>query len=244
MKWSWKLGEVAGIGIFVHWTFLLLIGYIVFVRFQMGDDTAGVIESIAIVLAVFGCVVLHELGHALTAKRYGVRTRDITLLPIGGVARLERIPEDPVQEFWIAVAGPAVNVAIAALLFVVLLLWQGPEFFTQERVEQEVYTGDFLVTLLGLNIMLVLFNLLPAFPMDGGRVLRAALAHFTGDYVRATQTAASVGQVMAILFGLLGLFGGNFGCCSSRYLSIWVLRRKRTPCRSARSFEACRSAKL
>lgn len=202
MKWSWKLANVAGIGIYVHWTFMLIIGWIIMVRLGSGASAAGVVEGVAFVLAIFGCVVLHELGHALTAQRYGIQTRDITLLPIGGVARLERMPEDPVQEFWVAIAGPAVNVAIAAVLYVVLRATRGPISLDAESIQ----STDFLLNLLEVNVFLVIFNLLPAFPMDGGRVLRAILAHFSGDYVGATQVAASIGQMMAILFGVLGLF--------------------------------------
>jgi Zn-dependent protease len=220
MKWSWKLGTVAGIGIFVHWTFLILIGWILF-----GDVVRGVehkeppnqiiieaLEGTVFIIAIFACIVLHELGHALTARRYGVRTQDITLLPIGGVARLERMPEDPVQEFWIAVAGPAVNVAIAAVLFCALLvLGSSVTLPSTAEITIDVFQrfDKFLLQLLQVNLFLVLFNAIPAFPMDGGRVLRAVLAHFSGDYVRATQVAASIGQLLAIGFGFLGLFGTN-----------------------------------
>ncbi|MBI2826289.1 MAG: site-2 protease family protein [Planctomycetia bacterium] len=202
MRWSWKLGSVASIGIYVHWTFLLVIGWIVMMRWTEGATAAGVLESVVFVLAIFGCVVLHELGHALAAKHYGIRTRDITLLPIGGLARLERMPEEPIQEFWVALAGPAVNVLIAAVLLVFLLAAAGATAFDVSSLEG----AGFLVQLLAVNIFLVLFNMLPAFPMDGGRVLRAVIAHFSGDYVGATQVAASIGQVMAILFGIAGLF--------------------------------------
>ena len=221
MKWSWKLGTVAGIGIFVHWTFLILIGWIV-----LGDVVSGMqhqqapgrivgeaSEGALFIIAIFACIVLHELGHALTAQRYGVRTQDITLLPIGGVARLERMPEDPVQEFWIAVAGPAVNVAIAAAIFVVLwLLGSSVAFSSMSDITVDVFHRfpEFMTRLMVVNLWLVLFNAIPAFPMDGGRVLRAVLAHFSGDYVRATQVAASVGQVLAILFGFIGLFSNPF----------------------------------
>lgn len=206
MNWSWKIASVAGIGINVHWTFVLIIGWVVITRLGEHKGAADVVEGVAFVLAIFACIVLHELGHALTAKRFGIRTRDITLLPIGGVARLERMPEEPIQELLVALAGPAVNVVIALVLAAVLFVTRDLSSFTVEALGEH----DFLLDLLTVNIFLVIFNLLPAFPMDGGRVLRAALAHFTGDYVGATQAAASVGQVMAILFGIAGLFTNPF----------------------------------
>lgn len=206
MRWSWKIGQVAGIGIYVHWTFLILIGWIAMADLAEKQDPGEALEGVGFVLVLFGCIVLHELGHALTAKRYGVKTQDITLLPIGGLARLERIPENPAQEFWIAIAGPAVNVAIAGVLAAVLLLLGQQEFGPLHALPTR---GNFLEQLMYVNGLLVVFNLIPAFPMDGGRVLRAVLAHFSGDYVAATQTAASIGQALAILFGFLGLFGTN-----------------------------------
>ena len=209
MRGSWKIGQVANIGIFVHWTFLILIGFFLLYDISKGASAATVIENVGFVLALFACVTLHELGHAMAAKRFGVKTRDITLLPIGGVARLERIPEDPRQEFIIAIAGPLVNVAIAAALFVLVALKVGTPSAEKLALDENLLADSFLVRLLAVNVMLVVFNLLPAFPMDGGRVLRAVLAHLTGDYVRATRTAAAVGQLMAILFVVAGLMGGN-----------------------------------
>ncbi len=204
MKSSIKIGSVAGIDILLHWTFLLLIaGIFAFYLFQ-GNSVAAALVGVGLIAAVFACVVLHELGHALTARRFEVPTRDITLYPIGGVARLQRIPEEPMQEFWIAVAGPAVNVVIAAVLFVVV-------WVTGASLSPEAFinpTQNFLGTLMWLNVVLVGFNMLPAFPMDGGRVLRALLAARM-DYARATQIAANVGQGMAILFGIVGLIGFN-----------------------------------
>ncbi len=200
MKWSLKLLEVAGIGIYVHWTFLLLIGWIILAHVSAGDNVGVIVEGILFVIALFSCIVLHELGHALTARKFGVQTRDITLLPIGGVARLERIPEVPSQEFLIAIAGPAVNVAIAGILFTAAVLLG--RFGQVSQVQ--IVGGSFLVKLMWVNVILVLFNLLPAFPMDGGRVLRALLATRM-PRVRATHIAATVGQAIAILFALAGL---------------------------------------
>lgn len=204
MKNSIKIGSVAQISIFVHWTFaLLVIGLFAFYLIQ-GNTLASAVVGVGLVLAVFACVVLHELGHALTALHFGVPTRDITIYPIGGVARLQRIPEEPFKEFWIALAGPAVNVVIAGLIFVWLLVTGGTL-----SLMALMDPGDNLLTaLMWLNAVLVGFNLLPAFPMDGGRVLRALLATRM-EYTRATEIAANIGQGMAVLFGLLGLLGWN-----------------------------------
>jgi len=199
MKWSFKLGTFAGIGVYIHWTFLLLVGWIFFAHLSQGKDAAQAAAGVGFILALFVCVVLHEFGHALTARRYGVKTRDITLLPIGGVARLERIPEKPMQEFWVAIAGPAVNVVIAVVLFVVLVVLNT----SHEVLETGMLKGYFLADLLKVNVFIVAFNMLPAFPMDGGRVLRALLATRLGRR-RATAIAANVGQGMAILFGIVG----------------------------------------
>ena len=204
MKWSWKIARLAGIDVFMHWTFLLLLVWVGTSYLIRGAGWAEAVEGILFILAIFGCVVLHELGHAVTARRFGVRTRDITLLPIGGVARLERMPEQPLQEFWVAVAGPAVNVVIAAVLYIYLTVATD---FTSEALAS-VTGGSFLENLLAVNVLLVLFNLLPAFPMDGGRVLRALLASRM-DYTAATGVAASIGQMMAILFGVSGVLLGN-----------------------------------
>ena len=205
MRWQWKLGTFAGIDVFVHATFLLLIGWIGYSHWLQYGTIAKVVEGILFILALFLSVVLHEYGHALTARKYGIKTRDITLYPIGGVARLERMPEKPIEELWVALMGPAVNVVIAAILFVYLYLSGG----LAELSDLTIASGSFLMRLMLVNISLVVFNLLPAFPMDGGRVLRALLA-MRMDYVRATQVAASIGQGMAFLFGLAGLFGNPF----------------------------------
>jgi Zn-dependent protease len=205
LKWSFRLGTVAGIPVFVHATFPLLLGWVVFLHARQGASAAATFAGLVFVLALFACVVLHEFGHALTARRYGIVTRDITLLPIGGIARLERMPDDPRQELWVALAGPAVNVLIALCLAGILAVSGGAVSFQQLGVAE----GPFLQRLLVVNVWLVMFNLLPAFPMDGGRVLRALLATHL-PYVRATRIAASLGQGMALLFGFLGLFANPF----------------------------------
>jgi Zn-dependent protease/CBS domain-containing protein len=207
VRWSWRIARVAGIGIYVHATFLILPVWVGVDGYRRGG-TAGALDAVLFILAVFATVVLHELGHALTARRYGIHTRDITLLPIGGVARLERMPREPKQEFLIAIAGPAVNVVIATILFLVLSATGGVSeaFAAANAPDGEFVFSSFAAGLLRVNILLVLFNLIPAFPMDGGRVLRAILAWRTGDFPRATETAARVGRFFALLLGLAGLF--------------------------------------
>jgi Zn-dependent protease len=207
--WSWRLGRIAGIDVYVHATFALLLLYVGVISYAPRQEWRDVLAGLVFILCLFGVIVLHELGHALTARRYGIKTRDITLLPIGGVARLERMPSDPKQELLVALAGPAVNVVLAALLFAVLLAlgWAGGSA-EQLLAQLSTFGGNLLVQLLAANVFLAVFNLLPAFPMDGGRVLRAILA-MRMDYVRATRVAAGVGQVMAALFGVFGLLGGN-----------------------------------
>jgi Zn-dependent protease/CBS domain-containing protein len=205
MKWSLKLGKLLGIDVYLHFTFLLLLAFLGLVYWRSTQNVEAALRGVAFIVALFGCVVLHELGHALMARRYGIKTRDITLLPIGGIARLERMPEKPMQEFRVALAGPAVNVIIAAVLLVGLAASGG---FTPVH-EISVTGGSFWQRLMVLNLVLVAFNLLPAFPMDGGRVLRALLAMRLGRR-RATAIAANVGQGMAILFGIGGFFYNPF----------------------------------
>jgi Zn-dependent protease/CBS domain-containing protein len=202
--WSWKLGRVAGIDVHVHATFLILLAWVGVVHYLEHQRVADAARGIVFILALFAVIVLHELGHALTARHYGIRTRDITLLPIGGLARLERMPDDPRQELLVALAGPAVNLVLALALGAIVtpgpltawpdLAWVG---------------SDFLVKLFWVNVSLAAFNLVPAFPMDGGRALRAVLA-MRVDYVRATRIAAHVGQALALVFGLVGLFANPF----------------------------------
>lgn len=205
MKWSWKLLRFAGIDVYVHATFFILVVWIGLSYWQVEGTLAAVINGIVFILALFTCVVLHEFGHALTARRYGIRTLHITLLPIGGVAAVERMPDDPKQEIAIALAGPAVNMVIAFVLW--LLLSTGN---TVEPVDPATLTGgSFIERLMLINIMLAVFNLVPAFPMDGGRVLRAVLA-MRMAHNSATQAAAKVGQGFALFLGLMGLLYNPF----------------------------------
>lgn len=197
--WSWKVAEISGIAVFVHATFLLLVAWFAIVYWFEVRSLARAASGVALFLLLFGCVLLHELGHALTAQRFGFPTREITLLPIGGIARLDRMPDDPKQSLWITLAGPAVNIAIAAALFVALRVtgtWQ-------PLASISLTQGPFFERLMLVNISLVIFNMLPAFPMDGGRALRALLATRLDDR-RATRIAARLGQGMAALFALVG----------------------------------------
>ena len=208
MRWSWKIGSLAGINLYVHATFLLLVFFILVGYWATGHSLSVALSGLLFILAIFACIVAHEYGHALTARRFGIQTRDIVLLPIGGVSRLERMPEKPAQELAVALAGPAVNVLIAGIIFGVLAI-NGHTVTTRQLTNVNWTGGDFFTRIMAMNLWLVGFNLLPAFPMDGGRVLRALLATRL-DYTRATQTAAHVGQAMALLFGLLGLFFDPF----------------------------------
>lgn len=197
MKWSYRLGRFFGIDFYLHVTFFLFLAWVWWTTRQHGPMTLGFI------LCAFTCVALHEYGHALMARKFGVKTHDITLLPIGGVARLERIPERPFHEFLVAIAGPAVNAVIAVILFgVCLLLRINPWVAVDEHLLSK---ADLMVTLMWWNVVMIAFNMLPAFPMDGGRVLRALLA-MKFEYAKATRAAATVGKIMAALFAYFALF--------------------------------------
>ena len=205
MKWSLKISTFFGIPVYLHLTFLLLLGWIGFREWAREGSLAQALGGMVFLSVIFLCVVLHEFGHALAARRFGIRTRDVILLPIGGVARLERMPDEPRQELWVALAGPAVNVGIAALLG----LWLALRGALAELAGVGVVEGSFAARLLAVNLVLVAFNMLPAFPMDGGRVLRALLATRL-DPTRATAIAARIGQTFALLFALAGLFVNPF----------------------------------
>ena len=206
MKYSLYLGKISGIKISVHWTFLILIFWIVFTNMRSGRNVEEIIWSVVFVLAIFACVIMHELGHALTALRFNIKTRGISILPIGGVAQLESIPEKPKEELLVALAGPAVNILIAAILYPFIKV-------TNELGELDNFTSigpaNFFVALMTINLWLALFNLIPAFPMDGGRVLRALLG-FKLSHAKATAIAASIGQVLAMVFVFFGFFYNPF----------------------------------
>ncbi|MFN7998256.1 MAG: site-2 protease family protein [Bryobacteraceae bacterium] len=202
MNWSWKVAKVAGIEFRVHVTFLLLLGWVAAASWVHGRSLEAMLSGLLFIVSLFACVLLHELGHSMAARKLGIPTMDITLLPIGGVARLQRMPEKPAHELLVALAGPAVNVGIAAVLFAWLTIshdWVPPG-------ELGVASGPFLERLLVSNVWLVLFNLIPAIPMDGGRVLRAILASRM-EYIKATRIASSISKAVAVVFGMIGLFG-------------------------------------
>jgi Zn-dependent protease/predicted transcriptional regulator len=200
MKWSLKIARLSGIDVYLHFTFLLLIAWIGLAYWQLEGSVQAVITGVGFILALFFCVVLHELGHALTARKFGIRTRSIVLLPIGGIATIEKTPDDPRQEILIALAGPAVSLGIAALLWLVLSAGSGIGTATPLSLSD----GSFLQRLMLVNLLLGAFNLLPAFPMDGGRVFRAVLSLRLGP-LRATRIAAVVAQAAAILLAVVGM---------------------------------------
>ncbi len=211
MKWSWRFATVRGIDIKVHATFVLAL---IWGAYMWRNGTpSGALYGVFLTLLLFVVVVLHELGHAIAAQRYGIEVYDIVLLPIGGVARLSHMPEKPIQELVVALAGPAVNLALVLALAPVLAV----SFFYQAMATGEVVWPAMtmpgwlnLAAFLALvNVSLLVFNLLPAFPMDGGRVLRALLA-LRWPYLRATRAAVLVGRVFALGFGALAIYTGNF----------------------------------
>jgi len=193
MRWSWKMGRFAGINTYVHSTFLLLIAWAAWGAYKGAGTALAVALGVGFLLAVFGSVLLHEFGHALVARRYGINTRRIILSPIGGIAQLEGMPARPSQELAVALAGPAVNFVLAAGLWV----------FGELSPQPLLY--GFAESLMWANLTLAVFNLLPAFPMDGGRALRALLSLRMGDH-RATQTAAFVGKSIALVMAVVGFF--------------------------------------
>jgi stage IV sporulation protein FB len=199
MRWSYTIGRIRGTEIKVHVTFFLLLAYYGYLAYGEAGASAAVTETLFLV-TFFLCVLLHEFGHITMARRFGVRTPDVILLPIGGVARLERIPEEPRQELLIALAGPAVTLAIIVVLFLAALA-MGDAVVLRDPF---LPTTPFVVRLLVSNVFVLIFNLFPAFPLDGGRMLRALLASRLG-LVRATRIAGTVGQLFAVVLGIFGL---------------------------------------
>jgi len=202
MGFSFKLGRIFGIDIKVHLTFLLIIlwGALFY------GGSGGPLYGIIVTLSLFSLVLLHELGHSLAALAYGIPVRDIILLPIGGVARLERIPEKPVQELIVALAGPLVNVILAAILLpIVIFLSLGQELTLSLTAVTQPGLRGLLTFLLVANISLAIFNMIPAFPLDGGRVFRAVLGFFV-DYQKATKIAVQIGRLLAFGLGLYAIF--------------------------------------
>jgi Zn-dependent protease len=200
MRWSLRIGSLGGTSILIHVTFLLFLLWLAAIYYRQGGAQAAWQGTLFIAILFF-CVLLHELGHVFAARYYGVKTRDVTLWPFGGIASMEQMPEKPSQELVVALAGPAVNVVIAA----VLLLWLGFRVDPQNLVAIENPAISLAAKVAGANIILVLFNMIPAFPMDGGRVLRALLAMRMGN-ARATELAATIGQAFAVVFGVIGIF--------------------------------------
>ena len=224
MRGSFKIFTWLGIPVFLHWTFGLIFIYILWHAQNEGLGTIETVWLTGLFMSLFLCVLLHEYGHAIAARRYDVKTRDIVLMPIGGVARLERMPEKPFQEFVVAIAGPAVNVVIAFLLFLGIgLLSEGSmiDMFSaavRQDIGEEVVTESgyfmspvlhFAIKLAFTNVALVVFNMIPAFPMDGGRVFRALLSMWLGR-PRATKIAAGLGQVIALMLIAAGLWSSDF----------------------------------
>jgi Zn-dependent protease/CBS domain-containing protein len=208
MGGSFKIGRAAGIDVKVHWTFLLLLAYFAFAGYQRTGSVTSALVTTIIIVALFLCVLLHEFGHSLVAQRLGIEIQDITLLPLGGLARMKTLPEKPWDEVKIAVAGPLVNVVLAPVFFAVALLLGSGLQAPTSILEGGGSIGKIFSYLAFINIALVVFNMIPAFPMDGGRVLRGLLATRLGP-VRATDISASVGQAFAVLFFILGIFNGN-----------------------------------
>lgn len=201
MRWSLTLGKLSGTEIRIHFTFFLFLVWLWFAYYRQGG-TAAAWQGVIFVALLFFCVLLHEFGHIFAARRYGVKSPDVTLWPFGGIANLDRIPEKPREELVIAIAGPLVNVVIAAAL----LLYLGSTTNAASLMQVDEVGGSLVAKLAGANLFLAIFNMIPAFPMDGGRVLRALLAIRFG-FARATELAAAVGQGFAVLLGILGIFG-------------------------------------
>ncbi|WP_020528290.1 site-2 protease family protein [Flexithrix dorotheae] len=208
MKYALNLGKLFGISLKVHWTFAFILLWVTFLNLSYGQTAMGIAWELFFVISIFGCVVLHELGHALAARRFGIPTKDITLYPIGGVARLQSIPKEPMKELVVAIAGPAVNVVIALILFIG---FKSNQQYIENLtlLDEPLSLATFPYYLMTANIVLVIFNAIPAFPMDGGRVLRALLS-MKLPRLQATRIAMWIGQFFAGVFIVAGLFYNPF----------------------------------
>ncbi len=206
-EYSLNLGKPFGIKVSIHWSFSLLIAYVVFIAIREGLDTVQILMHILFILTLFVCIVLHEFGHSLVAIRFGGKVKSITLLPIGGMANITKMPEKPKEEFLVSLAGPAVNILIATVLGVYLINFQAVPF---EKLDfTHISSENFLVILMYANIFIILFNLIPAFPMDGGRLFRSALS-MRMNRIEATRIAKTIGQIFAIIFIIAGLYINPF----------------------------------
>jgi len=207
MKGVLRIATVSGIPVQIHWSFSLLFFWVYYEGNKSGMELSEILVFGLLIMSLFLCVILHEFGHAFSARYYGVGTRDITLSPIGGVARLNQMPEKPIQEFMVALAGPMVNLVIA--VFLILGLWAFAPYvkprMNNSMVEMIASPTNFLPLLLAMNLAMALFNLLPAFPMDGGRMLRSLLSMKTGR-VKATKIASIVGRIMAVGFLIFAVY--------------------------------------
>ncbi len=221
MKGSVQIARFFGIPVLLHWSFGLLFVYVLYIGNSQGLTAGQVLWLSLFVMALFVCIILHEFGHALAARRFGVYTRDIVLLPIGGMARLDKLPEKPLHEFLVAIAGPAVNVVIAIILCVYFLVVPLSELFALDLNSEIDLVGDYLwfvPALIFLNITLAIFNLLPAFPMDGGRILRALLA-LKLSRTKATRIAATVGQIIGVAMIVLGFWNYHF---TTAFIGVFI----------------------
>lgn len=212
MRWSFKIGHAFGIELRVHVTFFLIVAWIAYVwGIEFGHGAAGWFYGAVLITLLFACVVIHELSHSRMAQHYGAEVSSITLLPIGGIAMLKSMPEEPRKELWVSLVGPASNLVIAALLAVALAILPGKAPIDTAEQATEILTGisvqGLITYLLSVNVLLAVFNLVPAFPLDGGRVLRSLLAQRM-SYVRATRAAVAAGQVFAFILGITGLLLG------------------------------------
>ena len=242
MKGTLKIATLFNIPVFLHWSFPLIFLWILFLGYQIDAGVQPIAILSVFFISIFFCVVLHEYGHALTARKYGVNTRDIILSPIGGIARLERIPSRPVEELLVALAGPAVNLAIALLLFPMLLIFRDNGIFFEAESDLEIFSqwNNLGPLILGTNVLLIVFNLVPAFPMDGGRVLRSLLA-MKMPRVKATRIAFIVAQFCAAGFFIWGLYFGNYILC---FIAVFVVLTSRVEWKSVQRAAAIKGQSI